>query len=148
MNSNDLDQRIKELLARIKSDASDTVYETSKRIVECLQMVTCLDFYDINTTMRNCDAVEAIALDCLGEEVSDKVKSALHQIANKGGFIPQNLLVFIEQHNSYSITMSDIASFQDVIKDYWCPLNRRDTGLLMMSKHVRRTQTGSLRTCC
>lgn len=123
MNSYDLDQRIKDLLSGIKSDASDKVYETSKRIIECPQMLTCLDLFDINITIRNCDAVEAIAIDCLGEEISDKVKSTLHQIANMGGFIPQNLLVFIEQHKGYSITMRDIASFQDAIKELPAEIN-------------------------
>lgn len=116
MDNKELNQLITEHLAGIKSESGDKVYEVCKKILGCPRMITCLDINDINTTVHNCDATEAVAIDCLGKEVSDKVEGALRQMASKSGFIPQNLLVFIEQHNGYSIVMSDMVSFQDALK--------------------------------
>ena len=112
MDNKELNQLITEHLAGIKSESADKVYEVCKKILGCPRMITCLDINDVNTTVHNCDATEAVAIDCLGKEVSDKVEGALRQMARKTGFAPQNLLVFIEQRNGYSIIMQDIAAFQ------------------------------------
>lgn len=116
MENNELNQRLNELLAGVKSEDSDKVFEVCKRIVECPRMLTCLDFNDIANPIRNCDAVEAVAFDCLGKEMSEKVRSELVNWAGKDHWVPQNLLVFMELHNGYSPIMSDIASVHESLQ--------------------------------
>ena len=110
------DPILNEFFAELKSIGSETLVEVSRKILECPRMLTCLDLNDISMTVRNCDEVDAAIINCAGNEISEQVKQTIAMLGNRKSFTPKTLLVFFEQHNGYSIIVSDIASVQESIQ--------------------------------
>lgn len=123
MNDQNLEAILAEHLAEIRAVGGEEVYKVSKSIFKCPRMMACLDINDIMTTINGCDAVEGAIIDCRGSELAENIKHELSKLADKPGYAPQNLLVFIEQHRGYSLIMSDIQAFHDAIAEFPSEIN-------------------------
>lgn len=123
MNDQNLEAILAEHLAEIRAVGGEEVYKVSKSIFKCPRMMACLDINDIMTTINGCDAVEGAIIDCRGSELAESIKHELSKPADKPGYAPQNLLVFIEQHRGYSLIMSDIQAFHDAIAEFPSEIN-------------------------